>query len=489
MATYQRDIFKIYAVVGLSCLLLTVSLYWFGFKPLSDRLHAEHSHEIKHLLASGHSLIRSVLDKYTDLARQSASRTAIRNKQVAYLNGKVTRSDLIAFSAPKLADAMNANSEIVGIQRHGPDGKIMFNVGMTPPAEAVSRCDLASLKEIQIQAPVNVNGVTTLLYCSPIIDQVAGYVGSDVLLFDDVKIQQVVDVPQKNLGSFAIVHRGKIIYWPSELQDAGARDALEECLKHVCTRQNDVNHNYIFDSQALHDVNWQLFVVINRANFFSDIERQSLILVSVIIFVLVLVFVLTVLALRPVIQAMLREKELFELSHHDGLTGLYNHAYMQELLDHEVERSKRYDRVFSVLMFDLDHFKDINDTYGHQTGDLVLKHVSDVTLQTIRDSDSAARYGGEEFFVILPEADSANALILAERLRSNISATVVSSNTGDISVTISVGVLTCDGCEDRYDTRQIIAAADQAMYASKNNGRDLVTAVILSKDDKEQSPA
>jgi diguanylate cyclase (GGDEF)-like protein len=344
----------------------------------------------------------------------------------------------------------------------------------------VSSCGLASLREIRILAPIEVNGANRLLYCSPIIDRVAGYVGSDVLIFDDARIKQVVDVPQAGLGSFAIVSQGRIIYWPDKLQDAGARGALEECLKHDCANQHDTKQSYIFDSQPLKDIDWQLFVVVNKDAFFSDIDRQLMILVSVILLIFIFVFVLTLLTLRPVIRTMLREKQLFEQSHYDGLTGLYNQAYMQVLLDREIERSQRHGRLFSVLMFDLDHFKNINDTYGHQAGDAVLKHVSEVTLQTTRISDFAARYGGEEFLMILPETDHEGALILAERLRSNISGAVVSTNAGEISVTISVGVLTCDGCGDRFDKQQIVEAVDQAMYASKNGGRNRVTATNLS---------
>jgi diguanylate cyclase (GGDEF)-like protein len=235
----------------------------------------------------------------------------------------------------------------------------------------------------------------------------------------------------------------------------------------------------------LKDVNWQLFVVVNERDFFADIDRQWQVLVTIISLVFVLVFVLTVLILRPVIRRMLREKQLFEQSHRDGLTGLYNHAYMQMLLDREIERSQRYGRVFSLFMFDLDHFKNVNDMYGHQAGDEILKQVSEVVIQTMRQSDLVARYGGEEFLVILPETDSEGASVLAERLRRNISELMVSIVAEEISVTVSIGVLTCNDCGDHLDKHQIVEAADKAMYASKNGGRNQVTAVILNKRNEE----
>jgi diguanylate cyclase (GGDEF)-like protein len=162
---------------------------------------------------------------------------------------------------------------------------------------------------------------------------------------------------------------------------------------------------------------------------------------------------------------------------------MYNHAHMQELLDIEIDRARRHKHVLSVLMFDLDHFKRVNDEYGHQAGDLLLKRIAEVVAQTIRSIDMAARYGGEEFLLILPETGHEGALRLAERLRSNVSQAKTSiPGGGELSVTISIGVVTCDACFDHYDKQQIVNEVDNALYASKGAGRNRVTAVTLKGD-------
>ncbi|MCP4295915.1 MAG: diguanylate cyclase, partial [Proteobacteria bacterium] len=113
-------------------------------------------------------------------------------------------------------------------------------------------------------------------------------------------------------------------------------------------------------------------------------------------------------------------EQLRDMAFKDGLTGLYNHRYFQDLMDNELSRSRRYKKPFSLIMLDLDHFKKINDEYGHPVGDVVLKEVSKAINNTIRDSDIAARYGGEEFAVVLPETELRGAAMVAERLRKAI---------------------------------------------------------------------
>jgi diguanylate cyclase (GGDEF)-like protein len=149
---------------------------------------------------------------------------------------------------------------------------------------------------------------------------------------------------------------------------------------------------------------------------------------------------------------------------------------MQKLLERELARAQRFERPLSVLMFDIDHFKQVNDSYGHQAGDAVLKRIGEVVLREVRRIDLAARYGGEEFLVILPETGSDGAVVLAERLRLAVAREKVLAAAGDISVTISIGVVTCEDC---YDKHKVVAAADKALYASKDGGRNQVTAVAL----------
>jgi diguanylate cyclase (GGDEF)-like protein len=158
-----------------------------------------------------------------------------------------------------------------------------------------------------------------------------------------------------------------------------------------------------------------------------------------------------------------------ELASCDGLTGLLNHRMFQENLRAEIERAKRYSRVLSLIMFDIDHFKRFNDSYGHQTGDEVLVMVARTAKAVIRSTDRAFRYGGEEFCIVLPETNAENSLICAERLRRKIEANKAVHN---LSVTISLGITEYKGNET---PESFIKRTDSLLYASKENGRNRVT--------------
>ena len=163
--------------------------------------------------------------------------------------------------------------------------------------------------------------------------------------------------------------------------------------------------------------------------------------------------------------------ELLRLSSTDGLTGLYNHREFQNRLNGEIGRSIRHKSIVSILMIDVDHFKKINDTYGHQSGDKVLSAIGAVILDEIRSSDFAARYGGEEMTVVLPETGPSDARIFSERLREKIMnnrVTVLGTET--VSVTVSIGVASFP--DDASDKGELVRIADQALYFAKKKGRN-----------------
>ena len=167
-------------------------------------------------------------------------------------------------------------------------------------------------------------------------------------------------------------------------------------------------------------------------------------------------------------------KKLSELAFRDGLTGLYNHRYFQEQLDMEACRALRYQRELSLIMFDLDHFKKVNDKYGHLIGDLVLKKTAEITLQTVRKCDIVARYGGEEFAVIMPETGMKGVVIIAERVRKQIALMQIDINGKIIGVTASFGVTVYRPNMGDTEKISIINAADNALYKSKGKGRNTI---------------
>ncbi|NOY70299.1 MAG: GGDEF domain-containing protein [Deltaproteobacteria bacterium] len=169
------------------------------------------------------------------------------------------------------------------------------------------------------------------------------------------------------------------------------------------------------------------------------------------------------------------EQKLTEMNITDALTGIYNRRYLITRLKEEFETFKRYEKPFSLIMFDIDFFKLINDTYGHQAGDHILKSFSDICKETIRSSDLMARYGGEEFCCLLPETISGPARELADRIRKKIEGSVFTYNDNDIHITVSGGV--SEVKKELGSVDGLLEKADKALYIAKESGRNKIVAM------------
>jgi len=165
-------------------------------------------------------------------------------------------------------------------------------------------------------------------------------------------------------------------------------------------------------------------------------------------------------------------EEIYRLTTVDGLTQVYNKRYFMENLERELSRSSRYGRNLSLLIFDIDHFKNINDTYGHLAGDYVLKQMAKTISQNIRREDFMARYGGEEFAIILPEIDRQNSMIMAEKVRKLVADFDFVFEDAKIPTTVSVGVATAD--DSLSEPMELIKIADANLYQAKKQGRNRV---------------
>ncbi len=155
----------------------------------------------------------------------------------------------------------------------------------------------------------------------------------------------------------------------------------------------------------------------------------------------------------------------------DGLTGIYNKRYLVEQLDRELSRAARHGRPLTLVICDIDHFKRVNDEFGHLAGDQVLKEVAQLLKNRIRPDDVIARYGGEELAIILPETDLAGGVRIAEDLRRMIAAQMFAFEADEIHVTISCGVAQLD---PEWRSHDFVCAADQRLYEAKRTGRNRV---------------
>ncbi len=166
-------------------------------------------------------------------------------------------------------------------------------------------------------------------------------------------------------------------------------------------------------------------------------------------------------------------KKTDKLTITDELTETYNYRYFVQKLEEEKRRASRYNLPLSLIMVDIDWFKQLNDTYGHESGNLVLKHLSGIIKQCIRDVDIFARYGGEEFAVILPQTPQEDARLIGERIRSKVEQFIFHSiKNEEISITVSVGLSSYP--ENGRSHEELVSLADQALYRAKGEGRNLV---------------
>jgi len=171
-------------------------------------------------------------------------------------------------------------------------------------------------------------------------------------------------------------------------------------------------------------------------------------------------------------EAMLQQ--LYDASVTDSLTGAYNREHFDNRLESEISFSKRHETPLSLLLLDIDFFKQVNDTYGHQAGDAVLVEMSGAISSNLRAEDVLARYGGEEFAMILRGIDVENAYHVGERFRSLVQSLLVEFGDQVIRITVSVGVASLQCCGEGADSEALIAAADRRLYVAKRGGRNKV---------------
>ncbi|GJL75753.1 MAG: hypothetical protein NMNS02_18590 [Nitrosomonas sp.] len=164
------------------------------------------------------------------------------------------------------------------------------------------------------------------------------------------------------------------------------------------------------------------------------------------------------------------EKEKVELmAKTDSLTQLYNRASFADLAEIQVNYCKRYNQPASVIVLDVDHFKKVNDSLGHQAGDLALQHLAKKLRETTRNSDICGRIGGEEFVIFLPNTDQEGAIKIAEKIRMSIESSIIENSDGLFHITASLGIAT-----GLLELKQLIRMADMAMYQAKNSGRNKI---------------
>ncbi len=466
----QRYLAGIYLLLAFSILSLAASFLSFGIRPLTEQLHAEHDQNLQQFLDSHTQRLEAMLDADFDLCRQAASFTTARHALQDYLGGRMNLQRLRAITQPRLLDLLRYNAGLEGLTRFSAGLQKIVEVG-TPVDPSYYLPHLPSGNVIERRGPLTLPDKRRyMLYYSPILQEGSGTLGYDLLLMDSERIQDLVDTPYASFGNLFVVRNDHILYAPAE--------AVSQIPRHVVqsyVQGQLVSDHYMVKHRQVPDADWELYLVVDQRQSLGRIRQSVRHLVYIVSGTTVLIFIITLFVLRPVIRALISHGQLYELSYRDGLTGLYNHRHFQRVMDQELSRAHRYGNPLSVLMLDIDHFKSINDTHGHQCGDEVLRTVSRVVNATVRATDIAARYGGEEFAIVLPETDNPSAQRMAERLRQDMELSETPARNLRLHVTVSIGLVTYDPRISLKQKSEIIEAADRALYASKRGGRNRIT--------------
>lgn len=185
-----------------------------------------------------------------------------------------------------------------------------------------------------------------------------------------------------------------------------------------------------------------------------------------------LIWIVTFIALRHLHVGNALQAQLQRQASTDPLTGLFNRRHVFAQIENELNRYRRYGEAFSVILIDADHFKRVNDRFGHGAGDATLCRIADVCRRSVRETDVTGRFGGEEFIVLLPHTDGRAAAVVAERIRKTMHRTDVEAHPDAVAVTLSLGVAEVGPGSDSFDA--LLKEADTALYAAKDAGRDRV---------------
>ena len=169
-------------------------------------------------------------------------------------------------------------------------------------------------------------------------------------------------------------------------------------------------------------------------------------------------------------QAFLSQKRLLHSTRHDSLSGAANRAFLTELGHREIALARRHNHPLAAAMIDIDHFKQVNDRYGHAVGDIVIRQLVKTCTGNLREGDLFGRFGGEEFVCVMPQTDAGEALACTERMRRSIEALRVVSGPASVRFTISAGVAVLDPADEGWEA--LLRQADQALYRAKSDGRN-----------------
>jgi len=438
----MKSLFKNLKITIAVLTIIFLIFFYFGvFSPLKNELETTLENHFQDKVFFSELYLESSLSRFIEGSRSLSERKMIKDKLEEYHFNKVNYSELKDYTQIKYSDASSSLKYLISSYRFGNNKMIAHwgNHNLNP----INKLDFSNDKEMEFKVLKN-NGYK-LIIKSPILNEEQLLLGKDYFIYNISTILKEINSGDIN---YEIINQKDIL--------------------HSSKSGEIVKHRPILSS------NYWLKAELSKNKLYNHLDSLSFkILLSSFILLLIVAFLIKLSldhTFNNIIEKLEKEVEAKKvLSETDLMLGIHNRAKFISVLKNEINRAKRYNNNLSLIMFDIDYFKRINDNHGHNLGDEVLIDAVNISQKTIRDSDTLARYGGDEFMIICPQTKADEAENLAERLRENIFNFSFSKN---LKITCSFGVAEFKNSEEDLDS--FIKKVDDALYIAKEQGKNKV---------------
>lgn len=444
-----NELKNIFAVI----IIIIIILSYFGvFIPLKNELEDSMHANFKNLVSIAEINLENFLSRAVEGAEGLSSRTMIKNEMGKYIAGEITFRELQEYIQPKYEDGASVLKHLLAAYRFVGDN-LVSNYG-ADYSTLINNLNFSEGEESSLKITKDQKYI---IVRSAIQDEQGPKLGSDYIVYDLRDIMTELN----------------------QLNSEGINYNISSSLD---TAESGIINGKVIEVRSLLDTDYYLKAETSSALIYEEISSISykimlILLVAILIISLVVTKFLHT-ASDKVVESLRKElQEKTRLSETDKMLGIFNRAKFNDELEREMARDERYDNSLSLIMIDIDYFKEFNDNYGHQVGDEILKKFVSIVKEKIRKHDILARYGGDEFMIICPETELEDAEILAERLNDAIDSYNCEQN-NDLSC--SFGVAEFKPTQDDKDS--LIKRVDRALYNAKKQGRNRVC-----RSEKEKS--
>ena len=424
---------KLRRLIIIVMIITALFFYWGVFSPLRSELQTSLRKEFQRSVTITEHNVENTFNRFIEGTESISSRTMIKNKLDQYLKGEISLNELKDYTDQKYADGAKVLDNILGAFRIA-DKKIITEWGTKDFNEIVQNLELNN-KETQITI---LDEKLYLIVNSPIIKN-GKKLGNDIVIYNLKEL--LSEINSQNI-------KYNIIYDKN------------------LDKEKLIMENTIKDFRQLLNTNYWLKAKMPKKDLYNTLNSLSIKIIGGFIVLLLSVIIIFYKTLNHTSKEVI--KNLKNKAERDEMLNIYNRTKLMNKLQGEIKRANRYENDLSLIMFDVDYFKEINDKNGHLVGDNILVSIINIVKNEIREVDFLARYGGDEFIIINPETSKEEAAKLAERLRSEIE---ISEFEKIKNVTCSFGVAEL---KEDDDIDSFIKRVDDALYEAKERGRNKV---------------